>query len=90
MITYDEAKRIANLKKHGLDFVGCETIFDEFMLVFKDDREAYGEERYLALGLKSGRVVAVVYTERNDNIRIISLRKATSNEHKRYFEARGD
>jgi hypothetical protein len=58
MITYDEAKRIANLKKHGLDFVGCETIFDEF--------------------------------KRNDNIRIISLRKATSNEHKRYFEARGD
>lgn len=90
MITWDEHKRHANLAKHGLDFVGAEVIFDDFMLVFEDDREAYGEARYFALGVKSGRVVALVYTERGERVRLISLRKATHREQARYFKERGD
>lgn len=88
MVTWDEPKRQANLAKHGLDFVGAEDIFDAFMLVFEDDRVAYGEARYFALGIKSGRVVALVYTERDDHLRLISLRKAT-HEQTRYFQERG-
>jgi uncharacterized protein len=89
MITWDEHKRQTNLTKHGLDFVGADDIFDDFMLVFEDDREAYGEARYSALGIKSGRVVALVYTERGEQVRMISLRKATTREQTRYFHERG-
>jgi uncharacterized protein (DUF4415 family) len=48
--------------------------------------EEYGESRYIALGILKGRVVVVAYTERDDNIRIISARKATKNEQIYYFE----
>ena len=89
MILWDESKRQRNLAKHGLDFVGAEAIFDDFMLVAEDTREPYGEPRYFALGLKAGRVVARVYAERGDHVRLISLRKATANETSRYLQARG-
>ncbi|MCF2147507.1 BrnT family toxin [Desmonostoc muscorum LEGE 12446] len=55
------------------------------MLVYLDDREDYGEDRYMGIGLLDGRVVVVVYTEPDEEIlRIISLRKALSHERKRY------
>ncbi len=79
-----------DLRKHGLDFVGAEAIFNDFMLVLEDTREAYGEARYFALGIKSGRVVALIYTERDEQVRLISLRKATHRETQRYFAERGD
>ncbi len=49
-----------------------------------DSRYIYGEDRYLALGRVDGRVLTVVYTMRNDVIRIISARKANSREVKKY------
>ena len=49
-----------------------------------DSRFLYGEDRYLALGRVDGRVLTVVYTIRNDDIRIISARKANSREVKEY------
>lgn len=55
------------------------------MLVALDEREDYGEDRWIGIGLLNGRVVVVVYTEPDDEtIRIISLRKALSHERKRY------
>jgi uncharacterized protein len=45
-----------------------------------DDRDDYGEERWVALGLIGNRVHAMIYTMRRDNIRIISLRKANGRE----------
>ena len=49
-----------------------------------DSRFLYGEDPYLALGRVDGRVLTVVYTMRNDAIRIISARKANSREVKKY------
>ena len=49
-----------------------------------DSRFLYGEDRYLALGRVDGRVLTVVYTMRNDAVRIISARKANSREVKKY------
>ena len=49
-----------------------------------DSRFIYGEDRYLALGRVDGRVLTVVYTIRNDAIRIISARKANSREVNKY------
>lgn len=83
---WDERKRKSNLRKHGIDFVGCEEIFDRNRLTMIDDRADYGEERFVTLGLLRGRVVAVVHTEAADTIRTISIRKATKREQALFFE----
>lgn len=85
MFSWDEAKRRANLRKHGIDFVDAEQIFHGFTLTAEDTREAYGERRFLTLGLLEDQVVSVVHTERGNDIRIISIRKATKHEARFYF-----
>lgn len=61
------------------------------MLIGLDDREEYGEERWIGLGMLRTRVVVVVYTERDeDSIRIIALRKALRHERERYEQALRD
>lgn len=85
MFTWDEAKRRANLRKHGIDFVDAERIFRGVTLTAEDAREAYGERRFLTLGLLEDQVVSVAHTERGENIRIISIRKATKHEARFYF-----
>lgn len=82
---WDERKNLSNITKHGFDFADAYRIFNLPMLVYIDERQDYGEERYIAIGLLDGRVIVVVYTEPDENIvRIISLRKAISHERKRY------
>ncbi|MDV2997872.1 MAG: hypothetical protein N4J56_007577 [Chroococcidiopsis sp. SAG 2025] len=83
---WDEAKRLANLRKHGIDFLDIPDVFDGDTLTVEDDRYSYGEQRFITLGLLQGRVVAVVHTEREDCTRIISARKATKYERRIYFE----
>jgi uncharacterized DUF497 family protein len=85
MFTWDEAKRSANLRKHGIDFVGAPKIFQGLTFTAEDDRESYGERRFLTLGLLEDQVVSVAHTERRDEIRIISIRKATKHEARYYF-----
>ena len=82
---WDDTKRKLNIKKHGIDFINVSKIFDVYTLSINDDRFDYGEERFVTLGILEGRVVAVVHTENEDSIRIISIRKATKYEQKRYF-----
>jgi uncharacterized protein len=84
MFTWDEAKRRANLRKHGIDFVDAPKIFQGLTFTAEDDREAYGERRFLTLGLLEDQVVSVAHTERRDEIRIISIRKATKHEARFY------
>ncbi|TAE60766.1 MAG: BrnT family toxin [Nostocales cyanobacterium] len=82
---WDECKNQSNITKHGFDFADAYRIFNLPMLVYIDERQDYGEERYIGIGLLDGRVIVVVYTEPDVNIvRIISLRKAISHERKRY------
>jgi uncharacterized DUF497 family protein len=82
---WDEAKREANLRKHGIDFVGIEALFEGQTVTIEDDRLDYGEQRLIGFGILEGRVLTVVYTERPEVIRIISARKATRGEQERYF-----
>jgi len=84
-VEWDEAKRRDNVGKHGIDFVGVEEAFRGLTVTMEDDRRSYGEQRFVTLGLFNGRVVVIVHTEREDRIRIISVRKATKNEEKLYF-----
>ncbi|MCA1994778.1 BrnT family toxin [Leptodesmis sichuanensis] len=83
---WDEAKRLANLRKHGIDFIDVPAIFGGDTVTVEDDRYSYGEQRFITFGLLQGRVIAVVHTEREDYTRIISARKATKYEQRAYFE----
>lgn len=51
MITYDESKRLANIEKHQIDFIGCEVIFAGATLTREDARCDYGEARLQTQGL---------------------------------------
>ena len=82
---WDEAKRRLNLRKHGIDFADAGKIFDGITFTAEDDREDYGECRFLTLGLLEEQVVSIAHTERNDVIRLISIRKATKHETHHYF-----
>ena len=78
--TWDPRKRRSNLKVHHIDFVDAEKVFAGPTFTFEDDRFAYGERRFVTLGLLAGIPVSIVHTESEDEIRVISFRKATSNE----------
>ena len=82
---WDGTKRQINIKKHGIDFINVPMIFDGYTLTIEDDRYDYGETRFVTFGILEGRVVAVVHTENEESIRIISIRKATKYEEKTYF-----
>jgi len=82
---WDERKRRENIRKHGFDFRDAWQLFNLPMLVALDDREEYGEDRWIGIGMLKSHVVIVVYTERIENtIRIISMMKALTNERIRY------
>lgn len=83
---WDEQKRLANLKRHGFDFIGVEAVFDGDRYTILDNRFDYGEKRFVTIGILKGRVVAVVYTDIDEIIRIISIRKATKNEQQKYYK----
>lgn len=83
--TWDETKRISNINKHELDFALTHWIFETDTFTFEDKRITYNEQRFITLGMLNGEVVVVVHTETENEIRVISLRKATKNEQKLYF-----
>ncbi len=66
---WEEAKRKANIRKHGIDFAGAEKVFDGYTVTVEDTRFAYDEHRFISLGILAGGVVAVAHTERGDAIR---------------------
>ena len=82
------AKAEANLQAHGVSFDLAKTVFkDPFAIERLDDREDYGEARFVLIGMAEGNVVLfVAYTEREDLVRIISARRATQNEQDDYFQ----
>jgi uncharacterized protein len=83
---WDDAKAEANLTKHKISFREAQRVFDDFFaLVEQDLSEDFGEDRFLATGMVEGVLIVVVYTERGERIRLISARKANSNEQRRYY-----
>jgi uncharacterized DUF497 family protein len=85
---WHDAKAEANWQAHGVSFDLAKTVFkDPFAVERLDDREDYGEERFVLIGMAEGNVVLfVAYTEREGRMRIISARRATQNEQDDYFE----
>ncbi|WP_338021221.1 BrnT family toxin [Azomonas macrocytogenes] len=77
---FDPAKSATNLEKHGVSFDAVEDFEWENAMVEEDNRNSYGEKRYIAYGPIRDRLYVLVFTPRADRFRIISLRKANRRE----------
>ena len=88
--SWDEPKRRRNLKVHGLDFFDAWKVFAGATFTFEDDRFEYDEQRLVTLGLLAGIPVSIVHTETENEIHIISFRKATKRESAIYFHSLQD
>jgi uncharacterized protein len=86
---WDAAKNRSNSAKHGLDFADAELVFAGPCVTFLDDRFDYAEERFVTLGLLTGRLVAIAHAPRGEVTRIISLRKGYRLEEKIYQKRLG-
>ena len=85
-IIWDDDKRRTNIQKHGFDFADAATLLDSLTYTFEDARFAYGERRFITMGMLRETVVVIAHTETARQIRIISMRKATKHERTLYFE----
>ena len=83
-IIYDAEKRARTLRERSLDFERCGEIFDGTELTRQDTRSEYGETRWITVGYLDDRLVVTVWTERDGDRRIISLRKANEREQARF------
>jgi uncharacterized DUF497 family protein len=83
---WDESMRSTNIKKHRLDFADGRKVFSRPTFTFEDMRFDYGEQRFITIGMLDEHVVIIAHTETEKEIRIISMRKASKNEQKIFFE----
>lgn len=84
---WSQNKNEANIRKHDLDFSDAWTVFEAPMLIEVDDRDDYGETRFIGVGFLRDLVVLLVFSEKeSDIIRIISLRRAVKYEREKFFK----
>ena len=88
---WDEEKAKANFRDHRVNFDEAATVFsDPLSITVADPDHSVDEQRYVDIGRSdSGRLLVVAYTERGRNIRIISCRRATRRERRRYEDGIG-
>jgi uncharacterized DUF497 family protein len=86
MTDRDTSKARRNREVHGIDFRDAAAVFDDAMLVVPDRRKDRREDRWVAIGRVGPAFLFVAYTIRQGRIRLISARKASSDE-KRLWEA---
>jgi len=90
---WDENKEKVNITKHGLDFKTAARVFqDENRIEFYDEEHSDEEDRYITIGMVNqiAVIIMLVYTEREDAVRIISARKATRQEKEAYLYGRNE
>jgi uncharacterized DUF497 family protein len=84
--THDAKKRAANLKKHGYDFKDAPQVVESAATVtFEDRRFDYNEQRFITLGMLREEVVVIVTAETDEEVRLISMRKAERHEEEIYY-----
>ena len=83
-IAFDTAKRNATLETRGLDMARADEVFASATLAVEDDRQGYGEDRFITIGFLDGRMVILVWTPRSGTHRIISMKKANEREEALY------
>lgn len=84
-VRYDPAKAAENLKKHQVSFADAEGVLEDPLAVTIEDPDAEGEKRFVTVGLgNAGELLVAVWTERDEEYRLISARRATRKERKQY------
>ena len=83
---WDERKRRKVIEDHGLDFRDVTRAFGGPRFVDHDYRHSEDEDRWVMLGHVDGEVIAVIYTERESTNRLITARKANTDEAQLYYE----
>jgi uncharacterized DUF497 family protein len=84
---WDDAKAASNLRKHKISFRRAQRAFEDLFALVEADFSDESEARYILYGMVDGEIVAVVYTERGERIRIISARKAETHEQRAYYQS---
>lgn len=85
VVEWDVNKEKANIQKHKIDFETAMLVFaDKNRIEFYDSRHSVYENRYVTIGLINN-IVTVIYAERRKSVRIISARKATAEERRKYY-----
>ena len=86
---WDENKARSNLAKHGVSFDDASSVFhDTLSITIPDPAHSQTEDRFIIIGNShQQKLLVVVHTDRGDNIRIISARRATRRERKTYEES---
>lgn len=84
---WDQEKRRSNLRKHGLDFTDAPLAFTEDAIIIADENKD-DEDRYILIGTVYRRIVTIVFTDRDEVTRIISMRDANKREQKEYVKNR--
>ena len=83
---WDEDKNQLNLKKHGIDFETAMLVFNDLQRIeIYDIEHSINEDRYNTIGMVND-ILFVVYTERKENIRLISAKLVTKTEGSIYYD----
>jgi uncharacterized protein len=86
-VTWDPRKARINERGHGVRFSDAEVVLFDPLALTREDPSARGEQRFVTIGTDAlGRVLVLVYTHRDDDIRLISARSATGKERSQYEE----
>lgn len=88
-IVFDPDKNARNIRERKLSFERVKDFDFETALIRVDDRHDYGELRFRAFGFLDGRLHVLVFTERGEDLRVISLRKANRAELRKYTNVKG-
>ena len=83
-VEFDAVKRATTLEARGLDMARAEEVLAGATLTVEDDRQDYGEDRFITIGFLDGTMVVLVWTPRAGAYRIISVRKANERERTHY------
>jgi uncharacterized DUF497 family protein len=88
MLVWDEAKRKTNLQKHGLDFADAGLVYDNpSKITFESPRKGEARKQDIAMVVVRGRVLTLIYTEREPDVQVISFRVASRVEREAYEQA---
>jgi uncharacterized protein len=84
---FDPKKNAANVAKHGISLTTGDGVLHDSLAITIEDSAAFDEQRWITIGANSlGSLMVVVWTERGEEIRLISARPATPKERKSYEE----
>ena len=82
---FDPKKNVANIRKHGVSLAVSDGVLNDPLALTIEDDSAAGEQRFVTIGMNSfGSLMVVVYTHRDDDIRLISVRKPDPTERRSY------